>query len=325
MERRPDFDVGGQAVMDGVMMRAGDAACVAVRRADGIIVQRMLPCPGWAARWRHVPGVRGLAALAESLHVGVQALAWSEEQTVVRHDGKRPAPIWVVMAIAVVAVVAMVVVIPAVVAGLFPSGSFGFAAAETAARLGVAGGYVAAVSRRPEVRRVFEYHGAEHLVVAAHEVGGSMAHVDVLRGSIRHPRCGTSFLLVIAAVAAAVHPLLPVDPWSSRIGARLLVVPVVAAVAYEAMRWLGRRAAARPGGLAERVLLSPQRFTTRRPDVAHIEVAIVALEGALARRTPADPRRHRRMPGHPDATGPDVGVERRGQPAGAGERGRTSA
>lgn len=281
MEARPVIEVGGQAVMEGVMMRAGDAACVAVRHPSGHIVQQMLHCPGWAARWRHVPGVRGLAALAESLHVGVHALAWSEQQTVIRTDGKRPAPIWVLVVIALASVVTMVVVIPALVAGVFASGTTAFVAAESAVRLGVAGGYVGLVSRRPEVRRVFEYHGAEHMVVGAHEMSRSLAPADVRQGSIRHPRCGTSFLLVIASVAAVLHPLLPVDPWTTRLGSRMLIVPVVAAIAYEAMRLLGRAAARRPGGVAERVLLAPQRFTTRLPDEDQIEVALVALAGAL--------------------------------------------
>ncbi len=281
------IEVGGQAVMEGVMMRAGDAACVAVRMPDGSIAKRLLHCPGWAHRWRGVPAIRGLAALAESLHVGVHALAWSEQQTVVRDDDKRPAPLWMLMAIALVSVISMVVIIPALLAGVFPSGSPAFVLTETLARLAVVGAYLAAVSRRPEVRRVFEYHGAEHLVVAVHErgdhdPGAPMSDDDVRGGSIRHPRCGTSFLLVIAAVATMVHPLLPADPWGARIGARVLIVPAVAAVAYEIMRWLGRRAAARPGGMAERILLSPQRFTTRRPDGRQIEVAAVALAGALA-------------------------------------------
>ena len=103
----------------------------------------------------------------------------------------------------------------------------------------------------------------------------------VRQGSIRHPRCGTSFILVIAAVAAAVHPLLPVDPWGDRLLSRLVVVPLVAMVAYEVLTGLGALAARRPGGLVERMLLWPQRFTTRWPDDDQLEVAVVALRGAL--------------------------------------------
>lgn len=264
------------------MMRAGDRACVAVRRPDGLIETRAYETRGWAESFATAPFVRGIAALAESLAVGIDALRWSEIRAMPREDGRQPAPVWLLLAIALGAVVTMIVVIPALVAGLAPAGSFGFGAVETIARLAIAGGYVAAVARRPEVRRVFEYHGAEHLVVAAHETNTRLTPASVRAGSIRHPRCGTSFLLVISAIAAAVHPLLPVDPVSTRIVTRVLVVPVVAAIAFEALTVMGKVAAARPGGRVEALLLWPQRFTTRQPDDDQIEVAIAALEGALA-------------------------------------------
>lgn len=285
----PPVRVGGQAVIEGVMMRAGDGACVAIRRPDGFIETRLLPNPGWASASARVPFFRGLAALAESLKIGVNALRWSELRSAqAMSNGRRPAPVWVLMAIAVGAVVSMVVVIPAMVAGLFPSGSRWFGLAETVTRLAVAGGYLAAVARRDDVRRVFEYHGAEHLVVAAHEKGVELTPASARSGSIWHPRCGTSFLIVISVVAAAVHPLLPADPLSTRLLARVIVVPLVVAIAYEVLTFLGRVAVEKPGGRIERLLLWPQRFTTRRPDDDQIEVAIAALQGALdANNAPA--------------------------------------
>ena len=274
--------VGGQAVIEGVMMRAGDGACVAVRLPDGEIESRVLPNPGWAASTAHIPLIRGLAALAESLAIGVTALRWSELRSApATASGRQPAPVWVLVAIAVGAVLAMVVVIPALVAGIFPSGSHWFGAAETTARLAIAGGYVLAVSRRADVRRVFEYHGAEHLVVSAYESGRDLTPEAARSGSIHHPRCGTSFLIVISVVAAAVHPLLPAEPLSTRLVARVVVVPVVIALAYELLTFLGRVAVRNPGGRVERLLLWPQRFTTRRPDDPQVEVAFAALRGAL--------------------------------------------
>ena len=262
------------------MMRAGDRACVAVRRPDGTIETRPVPIPGWASDTARIPLVRGLAALAEAMTVGVGALRWSEERALPpRTDGRKPAPVWVLLLIALSAVIAMVVVIPSALAGLVP-GQW-FAAVETVSRVAVVGAYVTLAARRREVRRVFEYHGAEHLVVAAHEAGRELDPASVRRGSIRHPRCGTSFILVIAAVAAAIHPLLPVDPWGDRLLSRLVVVPLVAMVAYEVLTGLGALAARRPGGVVERALVWPQRFTTRWPDDDQLEVAAVALRGAL--------------------------------------------
>ena len=265
------------------MMRVGDRACVAIRGADGRIESQPVTIPGWATETERVPLVRGFAALCEAMTVGVGALRWSEQRSLdVTHPGKRSAPVWVLLSIAVAAVVALVVVIPASVAGLVPHHSPWFPIVETATRLLVAGGYVALAARRREVQRVFEYHGAEHLVVAAHEAGRPLTPEGARQGSIRHPRCGTSFIVVIAAVAAAVHPFLPVEPWSDRLLSRVVVVPLVAMVAYEVLNGLGALAARRPGGRVERMLVWPQRFTTRWPDDGQIEVAAVALQGALA-------------------------------------------
>lgn len=274
--------VGGQAVIEGVMMRAGDRACVAVRRPDGTIEARPVAIPGWASQTARMPFVRGLAALAEAMWVGVGALRWSEEQAMPRTDGRRPAPVWVLLTIALAAVIALIVVIPATLAGFFPESSGLFPAVETGSRLLIAGAYLVLAGRRRDVQRVFEYHGAEHLAVAAHEAGRELTVDEVRQGSIRHPRCGTSFILVIAAVAAALHPLLPVEPWDERLLSRIVVVPMVAMVAYEILAAVGVVAARRPGGRIERLLLWPQRFTTRWPGDDQVEVAIVALRGALA-------------------------------------------
>jgi len=285
----PPVRVGGQAVLEGVLMRAGDRACVAVRRPDGGIETRDLDVPGWASRSEGRPFARGLAALGESLLIGVEALRWSEGVAGHRPADRRAAPLWVLLAISVVAVIGLVVVLPATAAGLLTEdGSTAFDVVEAVARLVVLGTYVAAVSRRPEVRRVFQYHGAEHLVVAAHEAGRPLRPEALRGGSLLHPRCGTSFLLVVAAIAAIAHPMLPADPIAIRFVARILVVPLVAAVAYEVLTALGRVAALRPGGRIDRALLWPQRFTTRRPDDDQVEVAIAALHGAVGtRRSPA--------------------------------------
>lgn len=274
--------VGGQAVIEGVVMRADHGAAVAVRRPDGGIEVDRLVVPGWAARRRSVPLVRGLAALAESLVLGIRALTWSEGVSGLRPADRRPMPLGALVALALTAVVTLVVVIPTLTADVLVGASSWHGPAESVVRLVVLGGYVGLVARRPEVRRVFEYHGAEHLVVRAHEEGRDLRADDMRDLPIRHPRCGTSFLVAVMAVTAVVHPWLPADQWSTRIGARIVVVPLVAALAYEVLTLLGRAAAKRPGGLVEAVLLWPQRFTTRRPDDGQVEVAVAALREALA-------------------------------------------
>lgn len=281
--------VGGQAVLEGVLMRAGDSACVAVRRPDGVIETRHLAVPGWAGRHEGRPFARGLAALGESLVVGVEALRWSEGVAGHRPADKRPAPLWLLLTISMVAVLGLVVFLPAVVAGVLAEGTAWFGVVEAVARVMVLGAYVGVVGRRDEVRRVFQYHGAEHLVVGGYESGTPLRPEALRGGSLLHPRCGTSFLLVVAAVAALAHPMLPADPVALRFVARILVVPLVAAVAYEVLTALGRIAAHRPGGRLDRALLWPQRFTTRPPDDDQVTVAIAALDGALAGQTRTNP------------------------------------
>jgi len=300
----PGPRVGGQAVLEGVMMRAGSRACVAVRRPDGSIGTRMLRPAGWAMRAESVPFVRGLAALGESVVLGVEALVWSEGESGMRPADRRPAPMWLLLALSLVAVLVLVVVLPATLAGWVAGGTMWFGVVEAMARVGVLGTYLLAITGRDDVRRVFQYHGAEHLVVGGHETGQTMHAANLRGGSIHHPRCGTSFLLVVAAVAAVSHPILPVDPLALRFGARLVVVPLVAAVSYEVLLALGAVAARRPGGRIDRTLLWPQRFTTRRPDDDQVEVAIAALQGALgspqsgpADEVPAGPREILRTPG----------------------------
>jgi uncharacterized protein YqhQ len=273
--------VGGQAVLEGVMMRAGDRACVAVRRPDGGIETRMLDVPGWARRAEDIPFVRGLAGLGESVLVGVEALRWSEGVAGFRPADRRPAPMWFMLGLALTAVIVLIVVLPTGLAGLVAGGTAWFGAVEAAARITVLATYLALVGRRADVRRVFEYHGAEHLVVSGHEAGQEM-RPEVLRGGpIRHPRCGTSFLLVVAAIAAVVHPFLPHGSLALQLAGRILIVPLIVAVSYEVLTALGRVAQHRKGGRLDRVLLWPQRFTTRRPDDAQVEVAIAALQTAL--------------------------------------------
>lgn len=273
--------VGGQAVLEGVMMRAGDRACVAVRRPDGGIETRMLDVPGWARRAESVPFMRGLAGLGESLVIGVEALRWSEGAAGVRPADKRPAPTWLLLTLSLAAVIGLIVVLPAWLAGLVAGDTAWFDVVEAAARVTVLASYLAVIGRRADVRRVFEYHGAEHLVVGGHEAGAVMQPAVLRGGSIHHPRCGTSFLVVVAGIAAVVHPFLPDGPLLFQLAGRILAVPLIVAVSYEILTALGQVAVHRPGGRLDRFLVWPQRFTTRRPDDAQVAVAIAALQGAL--------------------------------------------
>jgi len=278
---------GGQAVIEGVMMRGPGRIAVALRRPDGKVGVITQEFAGWARgrpylKW---PIIRGAVALGEALVLGVSSLLLSAREAA-EAEGQRvgKAEMAGTLALSVVLAVVLFILVPTwVVAPL------GRAAAqpwllnlgEGLVRVLILIGYVAAISRIREIRRVLEYHGAEHKVIWAYESGGPLT-VERARLQPRlHPRCGTAFLLVAAAVSILCFAFLGWPGLFWRVTSRLALLPLVAGVAYEGIRF-----SARPGVLA-RVLARPgmwlQGFTTREPDDSQIEVAICALEAVLDR------------------------------------------
>ena len=276
---------GGQAVLTGVMMRGTDSWSVACRRPDGGIELRVEPLPTWGARWKKVPVVRGIVALAEALPLGYRALAWSAEHGL--GQVKRRSRWWEkALTFAIVTTIVVVASsVPAAVArwsaDLLGVGSV---APVIEAALGVAllYGYLRIIGRLGDVRRLFQNHGAEHKVVNAHEAGAPLTVEAVQTFSTRHPRCGTSFLLVVAVVSALFYALVGnVGGLTGLVLTRVLALPLIAGVAAELQLRLADavdrswvRALMRPG-------IALQRLTTREPSDDQVEVAIVALRAVL--------------------------------------------
>ncbi|MBW8827594.1 MAG: DUF1385 domain-containing protein [Acidobacteria bacterium] len=257
--------VGGQAVPEGVMMRSGDRFAVAVRQPGGAIAVTTGPMPTWGRPLRRVPVVRGVVALAEALPVGIRAMRWSATS--------RRASLVPTAAL----VTAALVVPPMLVARLGAVGRNAVISQllELVLAAAVVAGALAATGRLDRIRRLFEYHGAEHKVVAAYEAGVDLTPAAAAGFSTRHPRCGTSLLLwlvVLTALASVVPGL----------AARPLALPLIIGVAAELqMRAAGATSRAwgrnmvRPG-------LALQRLTTRQPSLGQLEVAIAALAAAVA-------------------------------------------
>lgn len=316
----PRGEVGGLAVVDGVMIRSRTGHAVAVRRPDGAIVVRQVPRRARTAWFERIPVVRGAAGLAGFMLAGARALQWSGE--VRGGAAAEPAAarvdrdLLLMCAASTLALAALVLAVPAALAALAGStgpldawaqarGTLGFSEENHpfafnlvagAMRAGVLLAYVAALGLSAEVRRVFACHGAEHMAVADLEAGGALSVESARTRSPRHPRCGTTFLVFALALAIPVFaaadavmasslPGFPDLPWWQRRAASLLVhaalLPVVAGVAWELLKIV----AARPASTVAAVLLAPgmmlQRLTTRRPDDGQIEVALVALLAAL--------------------------------------------
>ena len=275
---------GGQAVFEGVMMRGADRYAVAVRRPDGGIEVMDAPLPTWGRPFKEIPVVRGIVALAEALPLGFKALTWSAEHGLghVRKDPRWWERAFTFAAVAVVIVVASVV--PAAVAmRLADAVGLPFLGPILETLLGVAMlyGYLRVVGRLGDIVRLFANHGAEHKVVNAHEAGAPLTVESVQRFSTRHPRCGTSFLLVVAVVSAVFFAVVgAVAPLT-----RVLALPLIAGIAAELqlrLAELGPSPLSKPG-------MALQQLTTREPDDAQVEVAIAALEAVLPRHEVAVP------------------------------------
>jgi uncharacterized protein YqhQ len=290
---------GGQAVLEGVMMRGRDQWAVAVRRPDGGVHLEGHDIDSVAKRYRILrwPGLRGVIALGQALSIGVKALTISANQSAEEEEKLTPRQMAVSMTIALVVFVGVFVVLPAVLSNLAKdrvgSGIL-LNVAEGIFRVLLFLGYLALIGRMREIRRVFEYHGAEHKTIAAYEHHAALAPASIDRFSTLHVRCGTNFLLIVMILTIFVFAFFgtPSLPW--RIGSRVLAIPIIAGLAFEALR-LGARYQSSP---VMRALMAPglwlQKITTKPPSEAQIEVAIAAfgevrrLEGAAADGGPAE-------------------------------------
>jgi uncharacterized protein YqhQ len=283
--------VGGQALLEGVMMRAGDRWGAAARRPDGVIVTTGDAVPSWARATDHVPVVRGAVAMVETIMVGLRALKWSAQVA----DPADEAPVSsrslaLTTAVALAVFAAVFAVIPAAVARGLDLHGVAFAVAEAGARLGLFAAYLLLMGRSPGIQRTFAYHGAEHMTIAAHEhrVGragdGHRAPLTVegVRPfSTRHARCGTDFLLLVVVVAIVVFSFVGDASWPVLIATRVLGLPLVAGLAYEVLKLAKRRPESRVVAVLTAPGLALQALTTRPPSDDQIEVAIAALAVVL--------------------------------------------
>ncbi len=281
---------GGQAVIEGVMIRGARAMAIAVRRPDGTIALRGERLGSiYTGTVHRIPLLRGVVVLWETLALGMRALSWSAgiaTGEVDEHGEPRSlgAFSWVATAISMVVGVALFFVLP-VFATAWLEGrlhSFLVVTLEGLLRLTLLVGYIWAIGRSEEIRRVFQYHGAEHMAIRAFEEGRELTVQAIRRFPKEHPRCGTSFLLTVGIVAIFVFALLGSPPLWWRITSRIVLVPVIASVAYEAIRFAGfhQRWPVVRWLFAGNIAL--QYLTTRVPEDEHIQVAVASLEHAIA-------------------------------------------
>jgi uncharacterized protein YqhQ len=283
--------IGGQAVLEGVMMRGPSAWSVAVRKPDGAIaeVNRPIASVLLRHRWLRIPILRGVVALGESLAIGFRALAISANYAAQQEndDGEvqtelTRGQLLFAFGIAIGFALLLFKVSPALITNWLPIDSSGwFVIVEGTVRVTIFLVYISLISLLPDLRRVFQYHAAEHKAINAYEDGAALEPETVQRYSLIHVRCGTAFLLYVMVVAIFVFAFFGKPAWYWLITTRILLLPVIAGIAYEIIRFAGRH----PRNPALRTLLAPglwlQRLTTRQPSLDQVEVSIRALREVL--------------------------------------------
>jgi uncharacterized protein YqhQ len=313
-----DAPIGGQAVLEGVMMRGVSTWAVAVRKpseeqaAEGRDLQPGEPGRGEIEitsfplvsvlrrhRLLRLPVIRGVVALVESLRIGYQALAISANAQLGEDEREISGGAWWgTIAVSLTFAIGLFFLVPVGLTSLFrdalPS-SIVFVIVEKCIRIAIFLGYLWLISRMHALRRVFEYHGAEHKTISCYEAGLDLTPENAQRFSRLHPRCGTSFLLIVMIVAIVVFAPLGTPAWYWLFLSRIVGIPLVAGLAFEIIKLFGRNRRRRWA----RILMWPgmqlQLLTTREPDLTQLAVAIAALEAVLEVETPEDASEEERI------------------------------
>jgi len=302
--------IGGQAIIEGVMMRGPHKTAMAVRKPDGEIV---VECNENGTKKKkkilRIPIIRGCVNFVESLVIGMKALMFSaefmdledEEETESKFDQwlerkfgdkVKDIVIYVSIVLSIFLSIGMFILLPTAVTrgieflfSLTPAAAIAETKAFTSITEGILRmlifiGYLAAVSQMKDIRRVFEYHGAEHKTIACYESGEELTVENVKKYPRFHPRCGTSFLLFVMIIGIILFALLPKTGIILRMLMRLALLPVVAGLSYEVIKWAGRSKAACVTWLSKPGLWL-QKLTTREPDESQIEVAIASMQAVI--------------------------------------------
>lgn len=289
-EKDTACEVGGQALIEGVMMRSPYRLAMAVRRPDGTIALEVRKGVPLSRRnpFFSLPVVRGVVSLVDSLVVGLQALSYSAQVVLDEESKLSGFDLSMAILLALGLFAGLFVALPTFLTSLvdrFIHSTVVYNLVEGGIRVGIFLVYLFVVSQVRDIRRVFEYHGAEHKAIFTFEQGEELTPENAAKFTTRHPRCGTNWLLIVMVVSIFVFSFLGRPGIVTRIVSRLLVVPLVAGLAYEAIKFLSRH----QSSSVARVLSLPglwlQSITTREPDASQLEVAFAALRGSLGEET----------------------------------------
>lgn len=277
--------MGGQAIVEGVMMRGATTWAVAVRTPEGGIEVEVHDVPGWAERYNKIPLVRGVANLGESLSLGMRALSWSANKQIPEEERLSSKAMGVTMAVSMTIFLGLFILVPALGArglgSVLGITGFWFHALEGVLVLGLFLGYLFAIGRMEDIKRVFQYHGAEHKAIAAYENAVPLTPESAQRFTTAHVRCGTNFLLTVLTIAIISYSFIGRPTLPYLVLSRVILIPIIAGAAYELIRFAAKRMDQRWIQIAMIPGLSLQKLTTREPGLDQIEVAIAALRAVF--------------------------------------------
>jgi len=288
--------VGGQAVMEGVMMRAPHSYCVAVRKANGEIVSETMPIARISDQYKiyRYPVFRGLGTLYQAMKLGLKAMRFSanaalDDPSIPDEKKLKEIPGWAMGANVVLMLLFFIFMYKFVplylvtrLGRFYPAltGRIAFNLADGLIRIFILVSFLFALSRMKDIRRLFQYHGAEHKVVFNYESGQAVTVANAQRFSTFHPRCGTSFLVVLMLVSMAIYPFIPFDGFAAKLAARVALLPFIIGISYELIRLAARKRGSLLAAMTAPGLWT-QRITTKPPTDDQAAVAIAALEGAM--------------------------------------------
>lgn len=292
-DKNVDMLIGGQAVIEGVMMRSLTGYSVAVRQPDGGVAIKKDKLTSITARYPFlkIPVLRGSVVLIQSLILGLRALNYSASVSSAGEEGEPELSNWAIassMLMALVLGIGLFILAPLGLTNLlrhyvFPEmGNLAYNAIDGVIRAIFFFVYIASISLMEEIRRVFQYHGAEHKTVYTFEANEDLTVENARTKSTLHPRCGTSFLMFVMAISILVFSLIPsAAHFSVKFGARVVLIPLIAGLAYEIIRFSARHLQNPVCKLLIRPGMWLQRITTKEPDDTQLEIAIIALKEAL--------------------------------------------
>ncbi len=285
------INIGGQAVIEGVMMRAPRSLAIAVRRPSGEISVKREEVIPLSERYPIVklPILRGAVALFSSLIIGIKALNYSANEALAEGEEKEelsPLAMGGTLAVAFGFGILLFFILPLYLTKLLipiiGTSNIIFNLVDGVIRVVVFVLYIVSISRMQDIQRVFQYHGAEHKSIFAFEAGDILSIENVRKYSRLHPRCGTSFLLIVMLVSIVIFSMIPKAwPFLWKAGSRIILLPLIAGVSYEILKWSAKNEQAPLVKLLIAPGLALQRLTTREPDDSQLEVAIRSMEEAL--------------------------------------------